>query len=221
MADTESDYKVGPGRPPLHTRFKKRQSGNPGGRSTKSLPALLGRCAERDGRRGDRRAAPRDHQARGDRDANGRQIGECRSARDQDADRHDERRRAQGRRRGPAARTAPAGAAVRGAVAAADPAGDRRSESAVGLRPRDSANVGRKCGSAFRPSPRLGILPAIGTGERTSRPLGSAAFTDRLERRLGRRKPGPLASWCRHSDRATLCQSVRPAGDQLGKGTQT
>jgi Family of unknown function (DUF5681) len=32
---------VGPGRPPLHTRFKKGQSGNPGGRSTKSLPALL------------------------------------------------------------------------------------------------------------------------------------------------------------------------------------
>ena len=41
MADSESDYKVGPGRPPLHTRFKKGQSGNPGGRSAKSLPALL------------------------------------------------------------------------------------------------------------------------------------------------------------------------------------
>src|SRR6266446_9611686 len=41
MADSDSDYKVGPGRPPLHTRFKKGQSGNPGGRSTKSLPALL------------------------------------------------------------------------------------------------------------------------------------------------------------------------------------
>jgi len=26
---------------PLHTRFKKGRSGNPGGRSTKSLPALL------------------------------------------------------------------------------------------------------------------------------------------------------------------------------------
>ena len=37
----ESGYKVGPGRPPLHTRFKKGQSGNPGGRSTKSLPGLL------------------------------------------------------------------------------------------------------------------------------------------------------------------------------------
>ena len=41
MGDSESDYKVGPGRPPLHTRFKKGQSGNPGGRSAKSLPALL------------------------------------------------------------------------------------------------------------------------------------------------------------------------------------
>ena len=41
MADSESDYKVGPGRPPLHTRFKKGQSRNPGGRSAKNLPALL------------------------------------------------------------------------------------------------------------------------------------------------------------------------------------
>src|SRR5713226_3424409 len=41
MADSGSGYKVGPGRPPLHTRFKKGQSGNPGGRSAKSLPALL------------------------------------------------------------------------------------------------------------------------------------------------------------------------------------
>src|ERR1700730_17340229 len=41
MADSASDYQVGPGRPPLHTRFQKGQSGNPGGRSTKSRPALL------------------------------------------------------------------------------------------------------------------------------------------------------------------------------------
>jgi hypothetical protein len=41
MVDDERDFKVGPGRPPLHTRFKKGQSGNPGGRSAKSLPALL------------------------------------------------------------------------------------------------------------------------------------------------------------------------------------
>ena len=41
MADGESDYKVGPGKPPLHTRFKKGQSGNPGGRSPKNLATLL------------------------------------------------------------------------------------------------------------------------------------------------------------------------------------
>ena len=41
MADSEGDYTVSPGKPPLHTRFKKEQSGNPGGRSARSLPALL------------------------------------------------------------------------------------------------------------------------------------------------------------------------------------
>jgi Family of unknown function (DUF5681) len=41
LADGESDYKVGPGKPPLHTRFKKGQSGNPGGRSPKNLATLL------------------------------------------------------------------------------------------------------------------------------------------------------------------------------------
>jgi hypothetical protein len=41
MSDTERDYQVGPGKPPLHTRFKKGQSGNPRGRHAKNLPALL------------------------------------------------------------------------------------------------------------------------------------------------------------------------------------
>ena len=41
MADDQDDYKVRPGRPPLHTRFQKGQSGNPGGRSQKKLHALL------------------------------------------------------------------------------------------------------------------------------------------------------------------------------------
>ena len=41
MAEDEQNYKVGPGRPPLRTRFKKGQSGNPGGRRKKPLPALL------------------------------------------------------------------------------------------------------------------------------------------------------------------------------------
>jgi hypothetical protein len=39
MADDYDDYKLGPGRPPLHTRFRKGQSGNPGGRSKKKLHA--------------------------------------------------------------------------------------------------------------------------------------------------------------------------------------
>jgi hypothetical protein len=41
MADDQHDYKVGPGRPPLHTCFRKGQSRNPGGRSKKKLHALL------------------------------------------------------------------------------------------------------------------------------------------------------------------------------------
>lgn len=43
MDDVEDGYKVGRGRPPLHTRFKKGQSGNPRGprRRPKDLPALL------------------------------------------------------------------------------------------------------------------------------------------------------------------------------------
>jgi hypothetical protein len=41
MADDQDDNKVGTGRPPLHTRFRKGQSGNPGGRSKKKLHALL------------------------------------------------------------------------------------------------------------------------------------------------------------------------------------
>ena len=40
-ADSECGYKLGSGRPPLHTRFKKGQSGNARGRRTKSLPASL------------------------------------------------------------------------------------------------------------------------------------------------------------------------------------
>jgi hypothetical protein len=41
MAEDEHDYKVGHGRPPLNTRFRKGQSGNPGGRHKKNMPALL------------------------------------------------------------------------------------------------------------------------------------------------------------------------------------
>jgi hypothetical protein len=43
MDKDEGEYKVGRGRPPLHTRFKKGQSGNPRGPRPrpKNLPALL------------------------------------------------------------------------------------------------------------------------------------------------------------------------------------
>ena len=41
MAEDEQNYNVGPGRPPLHTRFKKGRSGNPGGKRKQNMPALL------------------------------------------------------------------------------------------------------------------------------------------------------------------------------------
>jgi uncharacterized protein (UPF0216 family) len=41
MDEFGSEYKVGPGKPPLHSRFKKGHSGNPRGRRAKNLPALL------------------------------------------------------------------------------------------------------------------------------------------------------------------------------------
>ena len=41
MAEDEHNYKVGPGRPLLNTRFRKGQSGNPGGRYKRNMPALL------------------------------------------------------------------------------------------------------------------------------------------------------------------------------------
>ena len=41
MDEVEGEYEVGRGRPPLHTRFKKGQSGNPRGPRPKDLPALL------------------------------------------------------------------------------------------------------------------------------------------------------------------------------------
>ena len=145
MADSESGYKVGPGRPPLHTRFKKGQSGNPGGRQAKSLPALLadalnetvvvtidGRCCKIT-----------------KHDAIVTQMVDRSASADLRATKMlidlMKRRRAQGRPPCPAARTPPAGrggqgggTALRGAVAAADRAGDRTSEGgrAARLAPR-------------------------------------------------------------------------------------
>jgi uncharacterized protein DUF5681 len=41
MSDSERDYQVGPGKPPLHTHFQKGRSGSPRDRSAKNLPVLL------------------------------------------------------------------------------------------------------------------------------------------------------------------------------------
>ena len=41
MSDKKRDYEVGRGKPPVHTRFKKGESGNPRGPRPKNLPALL------------------------------------------------------------------------------------------------------------------------------------------------------------------------------------
>jgi Family of unknown function (DUF5681) len=41
MSENKRDYAVGRGKPPIHTRFKKGQSGDPRGPRPKNLPALL------------------------------------------------------------------------------------------------------------------------------------------------------------------------------------
>jgi hypothetical protein len=41
MFETQREYAADYRKPPLHTRFKKGQSGNPRGRPAKNLPALL------------------------------------------------------------------------------------------------------------------------------------------------------------------------------------
>jgi Family of unknown function (DUF5681) len=41
MSETKREYAANYRKPPLHTRFKKGQSGNPRGRSKKDLPGLL------------------------------------------------------------------------------------------------------------------------------------------------------------------------------------
>ena len=46
MDETDRDYKVGRGRPPLNTRFKKGHSGNPRRPRAKNLPALLVRALD-------------------------------------------------------------------------------------------------------------------------------------------------------------------------------
>ena len=41
MTEKKRDYEVGHGKPPVGTRFKKGQSGNPGGRAKKTPPPLM------------------------------------------------------------------------------------------------------------------------------------------------------------------------------------
>ena len=141
MADDQHDYKVGPGRPPLHTRFRKGQSGNPGGRSKKKLHALLADALSEqvfvtiDGR------TSQDPQARGGRPSAGQQIHHRRFAGDQDAVRHDQGRRAEGQRHLAGARTSPARCGGREGAAkfhrpdtTANPGRDRRGEQRGGRR---------------------------------------------------------------------------------------
>ena len=46
MNEIDGGYKVGRGKPPLHSRFKKGRSGNPRGPRPKNLPALLVRALD-------------------------------------------------------------------------------------------------------------------------------------------------------------------------------
>ena len=86
MSENKRDYEVGRGKPPVHSRFKKGQSGNPRGPRPKNLPALLVEALNEpmvvtiDGER-------REITARGGRHPAGQQIGRCGSACDQDAGR--------------------------------------------------------------------------------------------------------------------------------------
>jgi uncharacterized protein DUF5681 len=133
MPDNASDYQLGPGRPPLHTRFKKGRSGNPGGRSAKTLPALLAAALDEtvsvttNGRR--RKFTKRE--AIVTRMVDTSASADLRATKM--ADRHDAGGREEGRRRSTPSRTAPAGrggrgggAAARGAATPAGTAGNRR-----------------------------------------------------------------------------------------------
>ena len=52
MSETRRDYQVGRGKPPVHRRFKKGQSGNPRRPRPRSLPALLAMIRDQQLRRG-------------------------------------------------------------------------------------------------------------------------------------------------------------------------
>jgi len=93
MSETQRDYQIGGGKPPRGRPFQK---GQPARSAPQEPIGAAGRGIERAGLRHDRREAAQDHQARGDRHADGQRIGRRQSARDQDAVRHDEGGRAEG-----------------------------------------------------------------------------------------------------------------------------
>lgn len=61
MAQGEGEYRVGRGKPPLHTRFQKGRSGNPSGPRRKAdLPALLAAALDKEITVGGRRVSKRE-----------------------------------------------------------------------------------------------------------------------------------------------------------------
>ena len=73
MSESECEYAANYREPPLHTRFKKGQSGNPRGRPAKNLPALLAAALNEKVTVTEKRQAPAGHQARGGHRSAGQQ----------------------------------------------------------------------------------------------------------------------------------------------------
>jgi hypothetical protein len=74
-SENKRDYEVGRGKPPVHSRFKKGESGNPRGPRPKNLPAPLVDALNEKVVVTIDRERPRDHQARGGRHSDGQRIG--------------------------------------------------------------------------------------------------------------------------------------------------
>ena len=65
MSESQREYAANYCKPPVHTRFKKGQSGNPRGRPAKNLPALLAAALNEKVTVTENGKTPSDHQARG------------------------------------------------------------------------------------------------------------------------------------------------------------